>query len=319
MMNRRPSSNVNLRRSTSLASAATSSMDDEGFLPISRTSMKKVGSKQSMGGEKNGGSIPPLSSFPSKPKQHELRRSQSQPAGMPSIGGPSNSYTIPPPSSGKPMVSSSTDAVSSGDTLSRQRMPVPQEDGPSEEDCERRTKAILKEYFVGGDIAEAILLIHELVQVGMEGSIERGAKVVEAGTLMVMEMKEVDVHKLVAVMAGCVRESKIETESIIKGLNEPLDLLSDIEIDAPLAGHNLAIIVASYIESKAITLDILKDAPAYFLSDGKPAAFAVKVLKVLGDGSEEGPTADELEIVGNLMTEDDRSKHSSAKAMFDAA
>lgn len=313
MMNRRHSSNVNLRRSTSLAAAAASSMDDDGFLPVSRTPMKKVGSKQSMGGENTA------SPFPSIPKAGELRRSQSQPVGLPSIGGPSNNYTIQPPTGGKPSFVSNTEATSSGVTISHHTMPVPQKEGPSEEDCEKRTKAILKEYFVGGDIAEAVLSIHELVHVGKEGSIERGAKVVEAGTLMVMEMKEVDVHKLVEVMGRCVRESKIETESIIKGLNTPLDLLSDIEIDAPLAGRILAIVIARYIESKAITLDILKDAPAYFLSDGKPAAFAVKVVKIIGEGSEEGPSGDDLEIVGALMTEDDRAMYSSAKAMFDAA
>lgn len=309
------SSSQSLRRSTSLAAAAASSMDGDGFVPIARGPMKKVGSKQSMGGE-NGG--PPSTSFPARPKALELRRSQSQPAGMPSIGGNNNSYTIPSPSKGKQLFSNGDPSSSRGGAPTLPTMPAPRENGLTAEECEAKAKAILKEYFVGGDTADAILSIHELIDVGNEGSIERGAKVVEAGTLLVMEMKDADVKKVIAVMEGCVQQSKIESESIIKGLSDPLEFLGDIEIDAPLAGKHLARIVAKYIELKAITLDFLKDGPAYFLSDGKPAAFAINVLKISGDGNE-GPDGGSLEVVDSLMTEDDRAKYGSAKAMFDAA
>jgi hypothetical protein len=61
-------------------------------------------------------------------------------------------------------------------------------------------------------------------------------------------------------------------------------------------------------------LAFLKDAPEYFRTDGKPAAFAIKVLKARG----EDPSEDELKVVEELMTEDEKKNFTSGKAMFDA-
>ena len=101
----------------------------------------------------------------------------------------------------------------------------------------------------------------------------------------------------------------------MQGLNDPIEFLSDIEIDAPLAGTHLAKCVAEFIKLGALQLDFLNSAPDYFKTDGKPAAFAVKVLKAKGG---EGPSDSELEVVGGLMTEDDKKTFDSAKAMYDA-
>ena len=60
----------------------------------------------------------------------------------------------------------------------------------SPEVCGEKAKCIVKEYFVGGDMDDAVLSIHELVGVGESGSVERGAKVIESAILVVLEMKQ---------------------------------------------------------------------------------------------------------------------------------
>mmetsp|Transcript_7913 Transcript_7913/g.12511 ORF Transcript_7913/g.12511 Transcript_7913/m.12511 type:complete len:611 (+) Transcript_7913:281-2113(+) len=278
-----------LRRSTSLAAAST--IDDDGFTQISRGSMKKVNSNLDVMGENGGsgagGNAPP----PPKPKPAALRRSQSQPA----------VFTVAAPS---PVNKNNPPAV---------------KETPTPDECGKKIKTIMKEYFISGDTADSVLSVHELVQAGQgqaseDGSKERGAKVVEGGVLLVMEMKEADVQKFLTVMGQCVQEQKLEKESIIMGLNDPLEFLSDIEIDAPLAGSHLALIVSECIKFGAFDMSFFKGAPEFFLSDGKPAEFAIKVLKKRGGD----PSEEEMKIVEELMTEADKKAHESAAAMFKA-
>jgi hypothetical protein len=296
-MNRRASatSQSTLRRSSSMASAPPVVMDDDGFVQIKRGSIKKVGSKTSFSPD----TVP--SNIPSRPKAQQLRRAQSTPVGM-------NYTDTPSPSTRKEIFSD----ISETPSISR-ASPLPSKTLPPEE-CVGRTKSLLKEYFVGGDTADAVLSVHEMVRVGTEGSSERGAKVIEAGVLLVMEMKETDVNKFLTVMEACIKESRIDTQSIMMGLNDPIEFLSDIEIDAPLARSHLALIVAKFIKWNALSLDLLKLVPEYFRTDGKPANFAIKVLKHMGGE----PSEQDLEVVENLMTEEDKKTHTSAKTMFEA-
>jgi len=72
----------------------------------------------------------------------------------------------------------------------------------------------------------------EIVGFGHDGSIERGAKVIEGGTLLVMEMKETDVAKFLTVLLRCLKGSTIQRKSVATCLSDPLEFLGDIEIDA---------------------------------------------------------------------------------------
>jgi hypothetical protein len=290
-------SQSNLKRATSLASAAAAATTDEdGFTQIKRGSMKRIGSSKNFA---------PPSPLPGRPLAQELRRASSQPVGMdydmtPSTFRSTEVFTSKvsfAPSLPSITVQPSTDAA----VL-------------SPDECGNKMKNILKEYFVGGDTADAVLSVQELVQTGVEGSVDRGAKIIEAGTLMVMEMKEADVQKFLTVLESCVKDSKIEKDAIVKGLDDPLEFLSDIEIDAPLAGNHLALIVSALLKWNAIDFGFLQAAPEYFRTDGKPAAFAINVLKKRGDE----PLDSELAVVGRLMTDGDKKAHESPKAMFDA-
>eukprot|EP00529_Nitzschia_sp_RCC80_P014243 CAMPEP_0113478958 /NCGR_PEP_ID=MMETSP0014_2-20120614/21043_1 /TAXON_ID=2857 /ORGANISM="Nitzschia sp." /LENGTH=729 /DNA_ID=CAMNT_0000372203 /DNA_START=34 /DNA_END=2220 /DNA_ORIENTATION=- /assembly_acc=CAM_ASM_000159 len=218
-MNRRASSSQNLRRSSSMASAPV--VDEDGFVSIpSRGSMNRSGSRPNM--------VAPPPSIPGKPNQKAMRRSQSQPVGMYVDG------------TGSPVKQKSISTASNLPTVPSSMPTMHEVKYKSPEECADKAKSILKEYFVGGDTADAVLSFDELVCAGKEGSIERGAKVLESGALLVMEMKETDVKKFLTVLESCIESSKIEKESLIKGLNDPLEFLGDIEIDAPLAGNHLA-------------------------------------------------------------------------------
>ncbi|KAL3912969.1 MAG: hypothetical protein SGILL_006676, partial [Bacillariaceae sp.] len=290
-------SQSNLKRATSLASAAAAATPDEdGFTQIKRGSMKKVGSGKNF--------APPSPQLPGRPTS-DIRRASSQPIGMdydaaPSPSRPKDLF------SGKASVAPSLPSITSP--------PPAKASVLSPDECGEKMKNILKEYFIGGDTADAVLSVQEIVQVGVDGSVERGAKMIEGGTLMVMEMKETEVQKFVTVLESCVKEEKIEKDAVVQGLNDPLEFLSDIEIDAPLAGNHLALIVSELLKWNAIDFGFLAAAPEYFRTDGKPAAFAIKVLKKRGGE----PLDDDFMVIGALMTEDDRKAYESPKAMFDA-
>ena len=185
----------------------------------------------------------------------------------------------------------------------------------SPDECGKKMKNYLKEYFVGGDTDDIVLSIHELIGVGSEGSIDRGTKVIESSVLMLLEMKAENVEKFLTVITRCITENKIESKSIISGLNDPLEFLSDIAIDAPLATSHLVTIVSKIIESGTIKFDFLLDAPQYFLTDGGAAMFGCKVLKKMGGDSVSSES--NIDIIEKLMTAADKEQFpSGAKDML---
>lgn len=291
--NRRASTNSQpgLRRASSLAAAATmSTTDEEGFTPIRKASVKKVGSNKNFN---------PRNSLPGKPKAQELRRASSQPVGMDHVASQ-------PSSKSRDVYNNKASAP----------LLLPNNASPlSPEACADKMKKVLREYFVGGDTADAVLTVREMVNVGTDGSIDRGAKIVEAGSLMVMEMKEGDVNKFLTVMDSCIKESIIESQAVAQGLNDPLECLSDIEIDAPLAGGHLALIVSEFMKWDAIPFDFLLSAPEYFRTDGKPAVFGIKALKKRGGDPSDG----ELNVIEKLMTDEEKESHGNPKSMFEAS
>jgi translation initiation factor 4G len=200
--------------------------------------------------------------------------------------------------------------------------------------CGEKTKAILNEYFVGGDLNEAVALIQELVNGGagtglVEGRVERGAAIIEGGVLMVLEMKESQVQKFLELIIQCCLSKIINRESLILGLRDPLEFLRDIEIDAPRAGEFLAQIIANWLmipsspsssengNAKILglgSLDFLLSAPDYFRTDGRPATFAAQILKYHG-----GTVTDEdVQIISQLMSDDEKNTHGSARKFLES-
>lgn len=185
------------------------------------------------------------------------------------------------------------------------------------EECGEKSKNILKEYFVGGDIDDAVLSIHELVGSGDEGSFERGTKVVECAILYVLEMKHEEVDKFLSLYLRCAKENKIEGSSFVSGLNDPLEFLSDIAVDAPLASPILVRIVGELVKGEIIPFDFLLNAPEYFRTDNNAATFGAQVLKSIGGDAVSTPKF--IEVIEKLMTEGDKGAHRSAREIIDSA
>lgn len=190
------------------------------------------------------------------------------------------------------------------------RKPVPAKKFPDIKDVEVKAKSILREYFVNGEAGDAVLSINELVGVGHNGSMDRGAKVIEAGSLLAMEMKEEHVKKMMVLFTRCLKEQVLEKASISKGLSDPLEFLVDIEVDAPLARSLLATIIAEWINVEALTVDdFVASTPENFRTLGNPALLAVLVLtKVRGEVTDAN-----FAVVEQLMSDDDKETHATAK------
>merc|ERR1712127_266438 len=79
--------------------------------------------------------------------------------------------------------------------------------------CGDKAKNILKEYFVAGDTTDALLSMKELIGAGADGSIDRGAKAVEGGILMILEMKQDDLDKFLTIIVGSYKDKQIDAAS----------------------------------------------------------------------------------------------------------
>jgi len=148
---------------------------------------------------------------------------------------------------------------------------------------------ILKEYFVGGDTDDAVLSFQELIRNGVDGSIYRGIEVLERSILMVLEMKKEEVDKFLKISLRCFAERKLDTSSIISGLNSPLEMLNDIVIDAPLAMEHMITIVSEFVRANAIPFDFLLKTSEFFRSNVEAHKFAQKVLENLGGDFNQSP------------------------------
>jgi hypothetical protein len=180
---------------------------------------------------------------------------------------------------------------------------------PSPDECGKRVKQIFKEYLVSGDTDEAVFSIHELVGATNEGSLERGTEVVKNAILLVLEMRQEDVDKFLMVFLRCAKEKKISKEAFVLGLNDPLEFLMDVAIDAPLAIPHLTGIAAELVKADVVPFDFLLNSPDYFRTDQNAADFGAKIMKKIG--GEAASSADYTSVIEKLMTDEDRRKFSS--------
>jgi hypothetical protein len=218
-------------------------------------------------------------------------------------------------SDGAAVGTSSLQRAAAGKPAEQTTAPTPISEFLDPTECGQKMKSILKEYFVGGDTGDAILTIQEVVGKGHEGHVERGAAMIEAGILLVLEMKESDVRKFLVVMSKSLKEGKINKSSIPLGVSNPLEFLRDVEIDAPLASALLATVIAEWINLDLLSLNFLKKCPEYFRTDGRPADFAVQIISKRG----KDVTDADIEIVSNLMSDEDRKAHPLVKEWVEAA
>lgn len=216
-------------------------------------------------------------------------------------------------------------------------------------ECNERSRTIFKEYFIGGDRENAVLSIQELVGGNSGGSssrnstpsvgyMDRAVAVIQSGILLVLEMKEIHVHKFLDVVSRCLDNNVIDRKCLIPAIQEPLEYLRDIEIDAPRSSEWLAIIVAEWMTKKVDDgetamgggIEILLQAPTYFLSDaGRPTEFAVQVLLQIYHPNQCGTTTSattssisvlcesERDVLNQLWTEQERKQYGSIDKIWE--
>jgi len=80
----------------------------------------------------------------------------------------------------------------------------------------------------------------------------------------------------------CFKENKLDALSIISGLNNPLEMLYDIVIDAPLAMDHMVNIVSEFIRANAISFDFFLKTSENFRTSPEALKFARSVLDNLG-------------------------------------
>lgn len=172
-----------------------------------------------------------------------------------------------------------------------------------------KAKMVLKEFFVGGDEDDAVLSFQEII--GADLSLERGSMAFEGGVSLVLEMRQEEVQKFINVMSRCYKEKIISAESIQKGINDPLEFLQDVAIDAPLAVSHMATIVAAFIKEGAISFDFLLDSPEYFRKECNAARFGCKVLNAIG-GNATSETSNQG-VIEKLMTAEEKAQYPSVQ------
>ena len=234
-----------------------------------------------------------------KPKKVNMRRVQSE------GGGPSSLQKAMSGSSG------ASKPPSRGTSSSKPKFLAPEE-------CAKKMKSLLKEYFVGGDTADAVLTVEELVGRGNDGDIARGKAVVEAAVLMLMEGKESEVEKMLTLFASA--GEKIPPASFVGGLRDPVEFLRDIEIDAPMAPNLLAMMLANWFSKSFLPSmkeffvdnDDLEDFRER-AEETRPAEFCRQIIQKRGGAF----TEDDLETVTHLMTDEQRLIHPEVRSFLE--
>lgn len=204
------------------------------------------------------------------------------------------------------------------EVLARPRLPpvgsAPGTEFPDPEKCKEKTKSILRDFFVGDDLSEAIFSIKEIVGGGTEGCISRGAAVVESGILMVMEMKEENVAKFKTIVERCLSEKVLDHSSIARGLREPIAFLRDIEIDAPRAGDFLADMIAAWtVVSEGHPLSLKSIMLRQSELPERAAEFSAQVLALRGVAVSD----DDVELIQALFKKNGKHVEMSPKDILE--
>jgi translation initiation factor 4G len=185
-------------------------------------------------------------------------------------------------------------------------------------ECGKKMKSLLKEYFVGGDMADAVLSVDELIGKGHEADVERGSAMVEAGVFMVMEGKQAEVENMLKLFEGAA--DKIPPASFVGGLKGPVGFLRDVEIDAPLAPNLLAMIMADWFGKSFLpSMDEFwvknKDLEDFRerAEETRAAEFLRQVIRQRGGDL----TVDDIEAVTQLMTNEERLAHPEVRSWIE--
>ncbi|XP_053379539.1 eukaryotic translation initiation factor 4 gamma 1-like [Mercenaria mercenaria] len=141
----------------------------------------------------------------------------------------------------------------------------------SEKDMEKKTKAILDEYFAIQDMKEAILCVQEL-------SAQNHHHFVYNAINHVLERSSQARKQTGHILHDLVKQTVISVDNYIKGLVEVLEFAEDLEIDIPKIWQYYGELISPMIQDNSVPLSFLKQAAAPLIANNKAGVLLAEIL-----------------------------------------
>ncbi|NWR17869.1 IF4G1 factor, partial [Emberiza fucata] len=178
-------------------------------------------------------------------------------------------------------------AASMTEERDRSRETVKQEPTPaastkpalSEEELEKKSKAIIEEYLHINDMKEALQCVQEL------GSPSSLYIFVQNGIESTLERSTISREHMGALLCQLVKAGTLSKEQYYKGLREILEIAEDMEIDIPHIWLYLAELITPILQEEGIPMEeLFREITKPLVPIGKATTLLVEVLGLLCKG-----------------------------------
>ncbi|NXO66525.1 IF4G1 factor, partial [Phainopepla nitens] len=179
-------------------------------------------------------------------------------------------------------------AASMTEERDRSRETVKQEPTPpatstkpalSEEELEKKSKAIIEEYLHINDMKEALQCVQEL------GSPSSLYVFVQNGIESTLERSTISREHMGALLCQLVKAGTLSKEQYYKGLREILEIAEDMEIDIPHIWLYLAELITPILQEEGIPMEeLFREITKPLVPIGKATTLLVEVLGLLCKG-----------------------------------
>ncbi|NXU76235.1 IF4G1 factor, partial [Oreotrochilus melanogaster] len=170
----------------------------------------------------------------------------------------------------------------------RSREPIKQEPAPpaactkpmlSEEELEKKSKAIIEEYLHINDMKEALQCVQEL------GSPSSLYIFVQNGIESTLERSTISREHMGVLLCQLVKAGTLSKEQYYKGLREILEIAEDMEIDIPHIWLYLAELITPILQEEGIPMEeLFREITKPLVPIGKAPTLLVEVLGLLCKG-----------------------------------
>ncbi|NXP98437.1 IF4G1 factor, partial [Vidua macroura] len=169
----------------------------------------------------------------------------------------------------------------SRETIKQEPTPPPTSTKPvlSEEELEKKSKAIIEEYLHINDMKEALQCVQEL------GSPSSLYIFVQNGIESTLERSTISREHMGALLCQLVKAGTLSKEQYYKGLWEILEIAEDMEIDIPHIWLYLAELITPILQEEGIPMEeLFREITKPLVPIGKATTLLVEVLGLLCKG-----------------------------------
>ncbi|NXB86269.1 IF4G1 factor, partial [Vidua chalybeata] len=169
----------------------------------------------------------------------------------------------------------------SRETIKQEPTPLPTSTKPalSEEELEKKSKAIIEEYLHINDMKEALQCVQEL------GSSSSLYIFVQNGIESTLERSTISREHMGALLCQLVKAGTLSKEQYYKGLREILEIAEDMEIDIPHIWLYLAELITPILQEEGIPMEeLFREITKPLVPIGKATTLLVEVLGLLCKG-----------------------------------